>query len=55
MKPEKGKYYLVTLLDGTRHRVKFKGEDPGNVLKFEKKDGTAFSVPTGGFTDMKED
>jgi hypothetical protein len=54
MKFEKDKYYLLTLLDGTHHRVKFKGEDPANLLKFINKDGSPFTVPTGGFTDAKE-
>ncbi len=54
MKPEIGKYYLLTLLDGTIEKLKFIKNAPGNVLVFEKKNGDAFSVPTGGFTELKE-
>ncbi|PZR35336.1 MAG: hypothetical protein DI538_15280 [Azospira oryzae] len=54
MKAEIGKYYRITLLDGKVEKLRFKGEAPGNVLQFVRKDGSVFSVPTGGFSSMKE-
>lgn len=53
MQLEKDHYYTITFYDGSSRTYQYKGEDPGNVLKFEKEDGSPYAIPTGGFEKIE--